>query len=125
MGALPGSLDSIQMLAAIVGFIFAQIAVVAMTRWIGLVYFAITEARGADGRIEVRRGITLAVCESLFHAGPWSAVVALFVAYHMRAESWATWLFGGFAVGFVVIAGATLRIALKFRKRRHEEPNAV
>ena len=113
------------MLAALVGFVFAQIAVAAMTRWIGLVYFAITGARGADGRIEVRRGITLAVCESLLHAGPWSVVVALFVAYHIRAESWAPWLFGGFAAGFVVIAGATLRIALQFRKRRHEWPIAV
>lgn len=68
------------MLAAMLGFVFAQIAVVAMTRWIGLVYFAISEPRDADGRIEMRRGITLAVCESLLHAGPWSVAVALFVA---------------------------------------------
>ena len=113
------------MLAALVGFMFAVMSVAALTRWAGLLYLAITEARTADGGIDTRRGITVAFCQSLFHAGPWSVVVALFVAYHIRAEPWAAWLFSGFAFGFVLMVGASLRFALQIMKRRHEEPNAV
>ena len=113
------------MLAAILGFVVAQLAVASLFRWMALVYFAITEARGADGRIEARRGITLAICQSLFHAGHWSVLVTLFVAYHIRAEPWAPWLFGGFAFGFVMMAGASVRIALQLRRRRRGQPNAT
>jgi len=113
------------MLVVLVGFMFALVSVAALARWAGLVYLAITEARTADGRIDTRRGITVAVCQSLFHAGPWSVAVALFVAYHIRAEPWAPWLFGGFVFGFVLMVIASVRSVLQILKRRHEEPNAV
>jgi hypothetical protein len=113
------------MLAALVGFIFALMSVAALARWAALIYLAITETRTADGRIDTRRGITVAVCQSLFHAGPWSVVVALFIAFHIRTEPWAPWLFGGFASGFVLMASASMRVLLQFRKRRHGEANAV
>ena len=125
VGRSTRSLDSIRMFAAIAGFIFALMSVAALTRWAGLVYFAITRARAANGGIDTRRGITLAICQSLFHAGPWSVAVAIFVAYHLRTEPWAPWLFGGFALGFVLMTVAASRIAVQVWRRAHEKTNAV
>jgi hypothetical protein len=113
------------MVVASVGFMFSVMAVAALVRWMGLIYVAISGERNADGRIALKRGITLAVCQSLFHAGPWSVLVTLFVAYHIRTEPWAPWLFAGFVFGFVLMGGVSSRVILQFWKRRHEDPNAV
>jgi hypothetical protein len=107
------------MLAAIVGYLIGTMAVAAMTRWAGLVYFAFAETRDDDGRMDKRRGVKLATCQSLFHAGPWSVAVALFVAWHIRSEPYAPWLFGGFLLGFLWMVGKTVRIVRQLRQTSH------
>jgi hypothetical protein len=115
------------MLVALVGFMCGPIAVAALARWIGFLYLAWVQARSTPDRVAKRRAVILALCQSLFHAGPWSVAVAVFFAYQISSEPWAPWFFAGFGAGFLLMGVATVKLALKLRssQRARADANAV
>lgn len=112
------------MIIAAVGFALGPIAVAALARWVALLFYASAQVKAASGHNDIRRAVTLAVCQSLFHAGPWSVATVAFFAYQTRSESWAPWFFGGFAAGFLLMGIATVQLALRFRNAQREAANA-
>ena len=113
-----------QIIVATAGFAVGPFAFAALTRWIALLLYAPSQVRAASGQLSVRRAIVLALCQSLFHAGPWSVATVVFVAYQVRSESWAPWFFGGFGAGFVLMGVVTVPMLLRIWNGRREAPNA-
>jgi len=109
------------MIIAMLGFTLGPAAAGALFRWIALLASARDQVRCASGESSTRRAIALAVCQSVFHAGPWSVAAVVFFAFQVRSESWAPWFFGGFAVGFVFMSF----VALQFLRARAKNSNPV
>ena len=110
-----GSLDSIRenvekIVIAAVGFALGPLAFSALVRWVALLLSA--------------RGVILAVCQSIFHAGPWSVAAVAFFAYQVRGESWAPWFFGGFAASILLMSVAVVPMLLRFRNAQRSEKEA-
>ena len=92
---------------AAVGCALGPMAFSALLRWVALLFSA--------------RSVVLAVCQSIFHAGPWSVAVVAFFAYQVRDESWAPWFFGGFAASFLLFAIAVVPMLLRLNAQRGEK----
>ena len=112
------------MTIAAVGFAVGPFAVAALGRWVALVFYASAQVRTALGHRDKRRAVTLAICQSLFHSGPWSVATVAFFAYQTRSEAWAPWFFGGFAVSSLLMGVTTIQFAIRLRNARREAANA-
>jgi hypothetical protein len=115
------------LIIAAIGFFLGGAAFSALVRWVALVYSALSQDRTESERSERPSPVVVAICQSLFHAGPWSVATVAFVAYCIRAEPWAPWLFGGFGASFVLFGITIIPIALRLRNanRRGSNANAV
>jgi hypothetical protein len=115
------------LMVAAVGFLCGVMAFSALVRWIGLLFDAPNQVRATYGHSDSRRALTLALCQSLFHAGPWSVATVGFIAYHVRSEPWAPWLFAGFGASFLLMGAVTVRFMLQLRRnsRGASDANAV
>ena len=112
------------LMVAAIGFGSGVMAFSALIRWIGLLWDAPNQVRATYGRSDNRRAVTLAISQSLFHAGPWSVATMGFIAYHIASEPWSRWLFVGFGASFVLMSIVAARFMLKRREARREGSNA-
>ena len=112
------------LIIAALGFALGIVAFGALMRWVALVYSALGQGRTEAERSERPSPVVVAICQSLFHAGPWSVATVAFVAYCIRAEPWAPWLFGGFGAGFALFGITIIPIALRLRNANRGGSNA-
>jgi hypothetical protein len=112
------------MMVAAVGWFAGVMALAAVARWAAVMLSAAAQVRASTGQSDTKRANVLAVCQSLFHAGPWSVAIAAFVAYHIKGEAWAPWFFAGFGASFLLMALLSVRLWLRVKNRRHGASNA-
>ena len=112
------------LIIAALGFALGAAAFSALFRWVAMVYFATSQARTESERSERPSPVVVAICQSLFHAGPWSVATVAFVAYCIRTEPWAPWLVGGFGASFLLFGITTAQIALRLRNANRGGSNA-
>ena len=108
------------LIVAALGFFLGTAAVSALTRWAQLVYEALSQHRSEAERASRPSAVAVAICQSLFHAGPWSVAAFVFVAYHLKGEPWAPWLLGGFVTSFLLMGSVAVQFVLRIRNARRE-----
>jgi hypothetical protein len=110
------------MIVAVIGWVCGVLAFTAVARWIGVLFYARTQVRTAEGKVDLRRAVPLALAQSLFHAGPYTVATLCLMAYFIRNESWAPWLFGGIVLGFGIMSVMTGRLAFAYLRSKANEP---
>ena len=102
------------MVVVFAGFMVATLLFAALARWAALVHGAYKQSAALEPANPMPRTLVLVLCQSLFHGAPWTILTMAFVAYHVRSEQWAPWLFAGFALGAaymgMIVGVAVLRI---------------
>jgi len=93
-----------------------------VARWIGVLLYARAQVLADSGKVDVPRAITLAIAQSVFHAGPYTVATLALIAYFIRNESWAPWLYGGFAFGFGIMTITIARFAFAYLRKKSDEP---
>jgi uncharacterized membrane protein len=109
------------------GFVLGTLVFVAVLRWVALGYSAYVQASATEPPKSALRTLVLVLCQSLFHAAPWTIIAVGYFAYHVQSEQWALWLFGGFcaALGYMVLVAATAAMRVRRRTLKNGTVNAA
>jgi hypothetical protein len=111
-------------LVVLAGWFAGSLVFVAMARWAFLLPSKIAERamlRKPGGKAATFAAIAV---RSLLHAGPWLLITVAVIAYGVRNEPWAMWLYVGFGIALLMFGVPVAVVALRLaRKHKSASPS--
>ena len=105
-------------LVAFLGFACGIGAFNGLVRWMAVIHSARQQVRQFSKEAPLSRIVGLAFAQSVFHAGPYTLLTLVFVAYFVKGEAWTPWAFIGCGVGLGTMVLLVIPFMLKHSRAR-------
>lgn len=109
-------MNSTAIVGLVAGFFVGNLAFASVARWLYALWEILRAPRAPTERAAV---VSRLVVGTALSSGPWVLITLGVIAYHVRSEPWANWLFTGFAAAIAFFGLLALYV---WRKRKARLP---